>query len=357
MTAYRRARPGQSIVLLAFVGTVLIMMVGLVVDAGFSYVVRRRIQNVADAASRAGANYLAQSYSDAQIQAVVTSVGNNNNCSSGGTLSCTWTASYIDTSGAVVGTVGSGSIPSTAAGVKVVPQTTYSSFLATLVGRNTFTVSATASAIYGPLGATRCGSMLPAAVNGNTGTGFADWSINACVLIRDDEGAPSGGSFGWVDLTGGGGGIAALTGWMNNYASSGNTGCTNMITVGTATTNVETGAGNRAALQSALLNIIQSASYNHITVPIYDTYGTDSDCSNSSTSGGSFCYRVKGFGRFRITDVKLSTLAPHPETTPCNQALFGTTIGILGQFVGFVDPNGSINASATGPAKAANIIH
>lgn len=353
----RSAQPGQSLVILAFVGTVLMLMVGLVVDAGFGYVVRRRVQNAADAASRAGANYLAQNHSDAQILNVITSVGSNNNCVSGGTPSCTWTASYINSSGTVLGTVGGGSIPANAAGVKVEPTATYTSYFASLIGRDSFTVSSTASAIYGALGAASCSSMLPVAVNGNTGTGFADWSLNSCVMIKDDSGAPGGGSFGWVDLNGGGGGASELAGWMNSYASSGNTGCNSTITVGTSSAELETETGAKVALQSAVLNLINSVN-NEITVPIYDTYGTNAGCSNGNTSGANLCYRIKGFGRFRLTDTKISnTAAPNPDTTACNQALFGTYSGVLGQFVGFVDPNGSINASAIGPAKVVNVIN
>lgn len=67
MRKRRSAGPGQSMMLLAFVDTAVMLMVGLVVDAGFGYVIRHQSQNAADASSRAGANFLANAYTDAKI--------------------------------------------------------------------------------------------------------------------------------------------------------------------------------------------------------------------------------------------------------------------------------------------------
>lgn len=355
MKSIFRDQRGQALVLFALTATFLIMMVGLVVDAGFNFVVRRQLQNSADSAVRAGARYLALGNSDAEISTLITSILAANRCTS----PCSATASYITTSGTVVGPVGGGSIPSGTAGVKVTPQKTTTSFLAGLLGPGDIQVSASASAIYGSLGSANCGTMPPMAMNGNTGGGFANFTIGACYLMGDDNGSPGSSSFGWADLNGGGGGASELKGWIDNLAASGNSGCNTTITVGTASANIGTESGTKTSLQTSLLNLINSP-YSELTVAIYDTYGTDSGCSNLATSGTT-CYHVKGFGRFRLTDVWLTgssytSAVPSPDTTPCAQSLFGTTKGVLGQFVAWVDPNGQFSSSAQGPSQVVNII-
>ncbi len=363
MRNLHRDERGQSLVLLAVMGTFLTMMVALVIDAGNSFLQRRQIQNAADAASRAGANFLAQgSYSDTQINSVISVIAAQNNCSSSGTPPCTYTASYINSSGTVLGTVGAGAIPSGAAGIIVTPQRTIVTFLAAVLGQDSTNVSGTASAIFGALGAASCETLFPSVLNGDSdgdGVYDANYTIGACYFIRDDDSAPGGGSFGWVDLNGGGGGASEISTWINNFATSGNTGCNATITVGTASANLATETGTKASLQSATLNLINSAN-SEISIAIYDTYGTDSNCSNGGTSGSNLCYHVRGFARLRITDVWLTSggsADPNPDTTPCSQTLFSSNRGIIGQFVGFVDPNGSISASAVGPAKVVNLIN
>lgn len=367
-----RDEHGQSLILLAVMGTFLTMMVALVIDAGMSFLTKRQIQNAADAASRAGANYLAQgTFTDAQIQTLITSVAGGNGCSSSGTPPCTPTASYIDddTSGTVLGPVGSG-IPSGAAGVKVTTQKTTTSFLASLLAQNQTEVSATASAIFGTLGAASCRTLFPATINGDTdrdGTAFGtgDFLIGACYLVRDDGGGPGNGSFGWVDLdpnAPGAGGAAKLGNWINSYATSGDTGCTNTITVGTSSANLETEPGAKASLQAAVLNLINSTNHNEITIAIYETYGStgaSTPCTGSGGSGTNLCYRVKGFARMRIANVWLTgsnalTDAQPASDSPCARSAY-TGKGILAQFVGFIDPNGSISTSAQGPAKVVNV--
>lgn len=186
-------------------------------------------------------------------------MGNSNNCKSGVAAPCTWTASYIDTTGIVVGTVGSGTKPSTAVGVKVVPVKTYTSFLTSLLGMQDISVTTSASAIYGSLSAANCLSMFPSTLNGDTGgETFANWTLNSCYLIKDDNGAAGGGgSFGWVNLDGGSGGSSELENWISNYATSGNNGCNSTITVGTASANLDTTTGNKANLQAAVLSLIK----------------------------------------------------------------------------------------------------
>ncbi|MBI4497856.1 MAG: pilus assembly protein [Chloroflexi bacterium] len=358
-TRLRQDQRGQSLVLFAVMVTFQMLLLAMVVDAAFGFLARRQLQNATDAASRGGANYLAQGiYRDEEISALLTSLTAANGCPS----PCSVSAAYITTAGADVGTVGGGSIPSDAAGVLVTAQTSVTSFLAGLIGRSQLPVTADAAALFGSLGAANCRQIFPGTFSGDTnrdGVSFAanDFTIGACYLIQDDEGSPGGGSFGWVDLDGGGGGSSELATWIDNFASSGNTGCTTTITIGSQSASLQSEPGAKASLQDAVANLITSP-YSEMTVAAYDAYGTDSGCSNGSTSGSNLCYRVGGFARIKFTDVKLKSQVaqPNPDTTECSQAIFGSANGILGQFVGWVDPNGQINASAQGPAKVVNVI-
>ncbi|MBI4499006.1 MAG: hypothetical protein HY689_14030 [Chloroflexi bacterium] len=371
MERLRRDQRGQSLIMFAATATFLTVMVALVVDTGFAYLTRRELRNAADAASRAGANYVAQGdKSDAQISTLITSVAGANGCAS----PCTFTANYIDTAGATLGTVGGGSLPGTLAGVQITTERTIATFLARLVGRGEFQVSATASAIFGTLGSSSCSTVLPALINGDTnGDGLAfqddDFTVGACYFMRDST--PGSSGLGWANLDGGSSGTSELEGWITNYAQSGNSGCNVNITVGTTSAVINTTPGSRAALQNPILYMITgvdptgagptvSPPNNEIAVAIYDTYGNNASCNNSQITGSNLCYHVVGFGRMRLTDVWLTgntnaSAVPNPDTTACAQSLF-TDKGIIGQFVSFVDPNGVINPGAEGPSKVVNII-
>ena len=186
-------------------------------------------------------------------------------------------------------------------------------------------------------------------------------------MVRDDGGGPGGssggsGSFGWADLNGGGGGASELGTWIDNYTSSGNTGCNTTITVGTGSANIDTETGNKAALQTNILNMINST-HSEISIAIYDDYGSTSastPCTGHGGSGSNLCYHIKGFARMRLTNVWLTTggsSSPSSDNGCGNPTTtFGSSRGILALFVGFVDPNGSISASASGPAKVVNVI-
>ncbi|MSQ14798.1 MAG: hypothetical protein EXR50_02920 [Dehalococcoidia bacterium] len=375
---------GQALVIIVVMITAMVGFVALGIDGTNAFLQRAKVQHAADAVSRGGSSYLAGNFAtslstgsltslDTTIKSKLDAVAAGNGYPAGPTD--TFVMEYVDVTGNTLNPqalIGGGLIPNNTAGVRATPTVNFGTFLLGILNVETLSASATATSIFGSLGAASCGNLFPAVINGDTdgnNTYDANFALNSCYIIRDDGGSsPGGGSFGWADLNGGGGGASELRDWINAYASGGNTGCNTTITVATNTALLDTETGTKASLQTPTLNLINST-HNEVTVAIYDNYGTDNSCSNGGNSGSNLCYRIKGFGRFRITDVWIAgnkNPSPNPDTTACAQSTFDTdgdgnyensdSHGILGLFVGYVDPNGQVSADATGPAKAVNII-
>ena len=84
---------GQILVIVAGGLVILMLAVGLVIDTGLSFVVRRDAQNIGDLASLAGTKVVADHYTDggrtgAQVYAGVRASAIDNGC----TGTCTWEA-------------------------------------------------------------------------------------------------------------------------------------------------------------------------------------------------------------------------------------------------------------------------
>ena len=142
---------GQMIVLFALMLTVLVLGVGLVVDGGNALMQRRASQNAADFGALAGARIVAFKVSgdtvngtDANVQAAITKAVTAN-----GAAAPTYGAPngprYVDSSGALLGYVGSG-MPATASGVKVGSDRSWKPYFLGIVGMNSWTASADAVA-------------------------------------------------------------------------------------------------------------------------------------------------------------------------------------------------------------------
>lgn len=149
--APRRAE-GQIIVVLAVGLVALILAVGLVVDGGMAFLNRRDAQNTADLAALAGTKVVADLYvkgsSPVSVSAAVARSVQDNNC--GGPTAdppCSWTADYVDITGAALGPVGASTMPGGTVGVAVhinrVPRT----FLLRVIGQSVWTVNTTATAM------------------------------------------------------------------------------------------------------------------------------------------------------------------------------------------------------------------
>jgi len=127
---------GQSLVLVGLSMIVLIGMLGMAIDLGRGFAERRKMQNAADAGALAGAWVMAKGGTDAQIAAAVheyTQVYNG---------AGSYEAKYLPG----LQTVGSGSVPANATGVRVIARSTIPTFFASLLGLNTINAASNAAA-------------------------------------------------------------------------------------------------------------------------------------------------------------------------------------------------------------------
>src|SRR5688572_18328987 len=132
------SRRGQTLVIVAVGMTVLIGMVGLVIDVGLQWGANRGAQNGSDAASEAGAVVLMQymlggTKTGSDVLAAVQDVADANEIE-------LEAVEYTDVDGDVLGDVGPGSIPTGAQGVRVVGKRTHETVFARVVGVDTLDV-------------------------------------------------------------------------------------------------------------------------------------------------------------------------------------------------------------------------
>jgi hypothetical protein len=166
-----RRQRGQMVVLFALSLAVIVLAVGLVIDGGNALVQRRASQNAADFAALAGARIVAEHVggdltngTDVNVQAAVRKAIQVN----GGTP-ITFGAPdgprYVDDNGALLGYVGTGALPVTAAGVKVGTDRSWRPYFLGIIGVNSWTASATATATGGfSYAPPTPGSLFPAAI-------------------------------------------------------------------------------------------------------------------------------------------------------------------------------------------------
>jgi Flp pilus assembly protein TadG len=160
------------IVLFALALSVIVILVGLVIDGGNALVQRRGAQNAADFGAMAGARIVAElvggdttNGTDANVRAAIDGAVAAN----GGTP-ITYGAPngprYIDSNGALLGYVTTGAIPSTAAGVTLSVNRTWRPFFLGLIGLSSWTASANATATGGfSSGPPPAGTLFPAGIS------------------------------------------------------------------------------------------------------------------------------------------------------------------------------------------------
>lgn len=155
---------GQFLVIVAAGMIVLVALVGLVIDGGYAWGRQRDTQNAADAAALAGATVMAErlagaepARTDANVDSAVNTAFLNNEVVRHAAFYTDITGQMITAGGAVTtneaaaAAVGNGSIPSAAAGVLARGVQTFDTFLMRIVGFNTSTVTAPATAVAGYL--------------------------------------------------------------------------------------------------------------------------------------------------------------------------------------------------------------
>lgn len=164
-----RDERGATLVLVAFLVTVMVLMIGLTVDGGRSYAARRQAQNGADVASMAGAEALyAYLYAVANHQfpapavsaAVLDKLSQNGLA---GPHSCT----YIDRYGTSLGVDCASAPPDGSAGVSVRGTVSEPTSFMRIAGATTISVSASARATIQPI----AGVAAPFIICGNPAVG------------------------------------------------------------------------------------------------------------------------------------------------------------------------------------------
>jgi hypothetical protein len=141
---------GQALVVLAISMTVILGGAAMVIDGGNGMAQQRGTQNAADSAAFAGTVVIAEkmagaSRMDSDVLAAMNTAFTNNGSTMG-------ESQYIDFDGIIQGTVGrGGSIPHDAAGIQATGQRTFNTFLASIMGQNTWTAGASATAVAGSL--------------------------------------------------------------------------------------------------------------------------------------------------------------------------------------------------------------
>lgn len=153
-------RRGQVLVLMVLAITALLAATALVIDGGNAFAQQRRTQNGIDAAAEAGATQLARKLAgvtigDADVAAAIdaTAVANE--------ITTVDSAEYTNRAGVPLGPVGGETIPGGTQGVKVVGSRDFATYIAGVVGMNSWRSSADATAITGYAEDTGYGGLLP----------------------------------------------------------------------------------------------------------------------------------------------------------------------------------------------------
>ena len=353
MLATSRPRNGQrGQILPIFVGGLLALIVGVafVVDGGNAMAQQRSTQNAADAASEAGTVVLAQ-----YLMAGSSSTGATGTCPTG--TANAWdlevckavygsaaangvaisSASYTDYKGDVIGSVGGGSLPNGAQGVRSIVSKQFDTYFARAVGINSFTASTQATAVTGTITSLcqpgmGCG-LFPITVpyvvstcdnNGTLTPGVGPWPylgdadtsaaneaiVPLCKDKNDDIGGGSAGSVGWLDYSTAIGGIT--DGSCNNqFKDAILDPC---ITSLTFPTWIQTFTGGVGKGGPAIQTAINSYHDDTVQIPLFDGTckskpgGTSlSDCPPGDIGvGANTWYHIPTFASFKLDYIYIS---------------------------------------------------
>jgi hypothetical protein len=147
---------GQVVVIVAAGMVVIVALVGLVIDGGFAWGQQRKAQNGADAAAEAAAVVIAQSLKGAQVTdgdvgCAVEQTAAANGLANPTAIYTDWQGNFIvpQVSVGVCNPGGGNPIPLGAQGVKARGDRQFDTFLARVIGFNSFTTGATATAVAG----------------------------------------------------------------------------------------------------------------------------------------------------------------------------------------------------------------
>lgn len=337
----RHSERGQTLIIMVFAMVGLLAILGLAVDGGTVYVERRRMQNAADAAALAGTRQLAEIMCDASISATegdqaiwaeVARYARNNGVSDPANNVVAEYVKYTNEGSVVsfaprvlVGNAlsGGGGVPSGASGISATTTISRSTYFVSLLGIDTSSASAPATAVTGP----------PL-----TGGGIRPFGVPIQLVSDLDPDDPSNNTFSVSFKNDGGeitwgGHTAQHRGWMNlgyvwnqgedpdfpraiddNAGASDLKGWMEKGWQGTLYADCSWFGGCRwgdyihakpGTNSSAICKAPQDT---EITIPVYDYIP---DCPGEPipdpkpacpTQGGSYCYHVVGFAATEITD-------------------------------------------------------
>jgi len=231
-------------VLLAMVA--LMAMLALVIDGGYAYTQRRRMQNAADAAAIAGARMCALGGDATQVDSAVSEFATAN-----GATGVNWAYLNDQTT------------------VQVTASCAFPTFFASFVGLPQMTASALAEASLESLSA--AGNLLPIIIEEE------DFVIGQTYdLWADDPESP--GNFGWLDWNSVPVGNPELADNIANPSNSGNWAIDDWVPGGPG---VQPSEGVENALDGCIGQ--------HVTIPYY---------GDKQGGGSNTTYRISGFGEF-----------------------------------------------------------
>jgi Flp pilus assembly protein TadG len=319
---------GQALVFLALSMTVVLAATAMVIDGGNAMAQQRQTQNATDAAALAGALTIAENMgSDPKVDSDVRSAMLNSFSNNQATMG---TSYYVDYDFNIVGTVGrGGSIPDDAAGVQVVGNRTFDTFMAGAIGMPQMTSGAGATALAGALrsicsAADGCGVVpVTFSIPITTCDGSSrplrigvDWPLVSLDVARADMGVGryestvplcknGPGGVGWLDMGCGG-----------NIADEISHACNGPFDIPTW---LHTADGNINAVESAMNSLYQGEV---MLLPMFDatcrevpSTGLPADCTDPG-SGDNLYYHIPRFADFLLDQAYLQG-NDHPE---CNEA-------------------------------------
>ncbi|MBI3732584.1 MAG: hypothetical protein HY259_03890 [Chloroflexi bacterium] len=291
------SQSGQTIVLIALMFAGLVAFVGLALDAGQVYQMRRQMQNAADAGSFAGGRELGLGGDQLAIYNQISqyTIGSNGV----GNSADSFTAVFQPSGEAV--TASNSPAPDGDNCVQVTSQRTFQTLIISFLGFNTLTASADATSCSGSLQ-----TLSAAAATSPSGTGPVLWPM---VVFQQDfdygatynlwDNLPNApGNFGFVDFNGGNNNRTELSDWLRNgyggpyYNILGNT-CGGL---GTTVTELSVPAclPGDTGVKSAVADDAASKIGSDVTILVYDqAYG----------QGANTSYHVIGFAMFTVTAV------------------------------------------------------
>ena len=307
---------GQMLVLFALTLSVIILVVGLVIDAGNALVQRRGSQNAADFAAMAGARIVAEYVGgdttngiDANVRAAI-----DNAIRINGAEALTYDAPngprYIDEDGALLGFVNTGAIPSNAAGVTLSANRTWRPYFLGIIGQTSWSASAVATATGGfSVGPPPAGTIFPAGISTSffqtypfcSGPVSSD-PTSACYpqhLTPGNLNVPGG--FGWLAFGCDGYGLgqdppANIGGCGNDRPfldleigpPSNSFGCCTQVGLAGSADLIKSIPGNKVSADCSYYIDNQVT----VTVPIWDIAGG---------TGSNGWYHIVGFAGFQLT--------------------------------------------------------